>query len=384
MIRNPFMVLVCLAICLTLLPAGAVCTYSATDSVALPGVQADALSADTRLSPVTPSTNTYAPRPRSRSSYRSYGPHPPYRRQGPVCKVNPQPYCPPQGGYCGPGSPGGMLSGFAGFTGVGSLLPLPPMGIRPINPCSFLPRPGCRQFEAFARLWYSKLNSSTVVWGTNGIGGEGTELDLHNMLNLEKYDYLAEYGGVFHIRKNWSIRYTFMPLEKYENSLNEVLGGFWFGNAFFPQGQRMYVKWWRYIHRGELVYDWAQTRWGVSSIFAGYSLYDDKLRVSMGTTQRSRNRGFGLAIAGISINRLVADLSGGGKASLNCSWAMNFLEGYVGWDGHATGRITIPMNCGRYGYLEAGWRWIVLEVDEPSRADKVSLDGLSGSVGLVF
>ncbi len=263
-------------------------------------------------------------------------------------------------------------------------MPLPPMGISPLKPWSFLPTPGCRQFEAFARLWYAKLNASTIVWGGNGAGNEGTELDLQGSLNLPKYDYIAEYGASFRLRSNWSVRYTFMPILKEQNSTNEVPGGFYFGNTFFPQFERIYVKWWRYVHRAELVYDWAKTRYGVSSVFAGYSLYDDKLRVSDSIQSRSRNRGFGLMVAGLNLNRLVADMCGGGKASLDCSWAMYFLEDYVGWDGHAVGRVIIPMNCGRYGYLEAGWRWVTWDMDKPANADKLSMDGLTGSIGLVF
>ncbi len=87
--------------------------------------------------------------------------------------------------------------------------------------------------------------------------------------------------------------------------------------------------------------------------------------------------------AGMSIDRVIRCI-GSGTASVHCKASVQFLEGYFGWDGFATGRMTVPMDCGRFGYIEAGWRWIVLERTTPSYRDKTSMDGLMGSVGLVF
>ncbi|MDD3472594.1 MAG: hypothetical protein PHS86_07420, partial [Syntrophaceae bacterium] len=65
-------------------------------------------------------------------------------------------------------------------------------------------------------------------------------------------------------------------------------------------------------------------------------------------------------------------------------WSVQFLDDFLGWDGQAVGRVYIPMNYGRYGYLEAGWRWIVLDRSYPANIDKTSLDGVTGAVGLIF
>ena len=67
-----------------------------------------------------------------------------------------------------------------------------------------------------------------------------------------------------------------------------------------------------------LVYDWYQAKHAVSSIFAGYSLYDDKLEVSDFFYRRVA-RGFGLAFAGGSIDRVIRNLGcGGAAASVHC------------------------------------------------------------------
>jgi hypothetical protein len=174
-----------------------------------------------------------------------------------------------------------------------------------------------------------------------------------------------------------------MPLQLQE--MSTVKRGFFFGNQFFPMFAQIHSKWDRFVHRGDLVYSWFQQRHAVSTIFAGYSLYDDKISVSTGPAiLRTRSRGFGLAFVGGSVDKIVRDVGGCGVASLHCKWSFQFLEGYVGYDGYAAGRITIPFRCGRFGYMEAGWRWIVLERSYPTDVDRTNLDGLMGAVGLIF
>jgi hypothetical protein len=172
-----------------------------------------------------------------------------------------------------------------------------------------------------------------------------------------------------------------MPILYRDNSV--PTGPFFFGNGVFPAGLPILTKWDRLIYRWDIVYDWFQAPHAVSSIFAGYSLYDDKLAVSDAVGSRTRSRTFGLAFAGGSIDRVIRNV-GCGAASLHCKASVQFLEGYFGWDGIAVGRFSVPMACGRYGYVEAGWRWMALERSQPTDKDKTSLDGLTGAVGLVF
>jgi hypothetical protein len=174
-----------------------------------------------------------------------------------------------------------------------------------------------------------------------------------------------------------------MPIEFRENFVPAI--NFFFGNAFYPMSFPSVSQWNRYIYRWDLVYDWYKQKHAVSSIFAGYSLYDDKLRVSDVFQYRKRSRGFGLSYAGMSIERAIRNLGcGGAAASCHCKASVQFLEGFFGWDAQAMGRISVPMDCGRFGYIEAGWRWMVLERSQPSDTDKTSLDGLIGAAGLVF
>ncbi|MBI4965659.1 MAG: hypothetical protein HY913_20445 [Desulfomonile tiedjei] len=372
-IIKPLKVLVCLLILATLsiVPAG--WCYNGSELLGPSSIQGDALSADPRSQPtqqLRSRTRTVAPV----QAAPTYSSNPAVIRHtaNPTYGAAQNAYCPPQGcavpnqQYPPVSSPFGLFS---------------PQGFS-YGSCGFyLFRPGARQWQFNAKLWYAKLNSTTILWGTNLAGGPGTELDFQRDLGLSKYRYIPEYEGRYNLRCNWGIRFSFMPLMYSDNSVPQQT--FFFGNNIYPLGLPILTKWERFIYRWDLVYDWFQAPHAVSSIFAGYSLYDDKLSVSNTAARRTRSRGFGLAYAGGSIDRVIRNV-GCGAASVHCKASVQFLEGFIGWDGYATGRFTVPMDCGRYGYIEAGWRWMVLERSYPTDKDVTSLDGLTGAVGLVF
>jgi len=259
---------------------------------------------------------------------------------------------------------------------------LSPFGLNYIGPCNaYLPRPGCKQFHINIKGWRMKLNASTMLWGTDTVGREGTELDLHDDLGLRRYMCRFEVEARYNIRRNWGIEFSFMPINYRENHV--PANGFFWGYAYYAPALPILTKWDRYIYRYSLVYDWHQSRTSVSSIFLGANIYDDKLSISNVTYHRARSQGFALVNAGGSIERIIRPV-GRAVASMKCKWSIQWLNSYIGWDGYAAWRVAVPMECGRFGYLEAGWRWIVLERDEPSNIDKSSLDGFMATAGLVF
>ncbi len=391
MIRKPLKALVCLLFPLLMGLGNLSWGYTSSDIADSMGVQADALSAESRLLPSEPDTSSYSsgsnsssqssfPRyttRRSTTRFPKYSQHRP--RRG---------YCPP-GGYCPPSSNFGLPS----LPSLPSLFPLGGLGclpglkmLRPLSCNSALPRIGCKQFELVARLWSAKLNSTNIIWGANpATGAGGTQFDLHRILDLGKQMYIPEYEARFQIRPHWGVRYSFMHINDDDHHVvNTPGGGFYFGNILYPNGAYIFSRWERYIHRGELVYDWFSARHAVASIFAGYSMYDDELIINMQPNiSRRRSRAFGLVHAGMELHRIVGDLSGG-TASTLCRWSAQFMDDYFGWDAMAMLRISVPMGYRRFGYLEAGWRWMVLERELPADTDSISMDGIIGSVGMVF
>jgi hypothetical protein len=376
---KPFMVLVCLLIISVALLTPFRIAHAAPDNAGVLGIQGDALSAD-------PTYSSHKPHVRTKQPERHYSSAPTgksvsdYPSSKPV-SVTVLPsgpsvgFCPPQG-PCPPQAPCPQQEGgiFGLFTGGG-------ISLGSFGPV-YLPRQGCKQFQINAKLWYASMDSSKVLWGANPVADPGTRLDLNSDLGLPKRQYLAEYEARCQLKPNWGLRYSFMPINFRANFFPNNF--FYFGNVFYPMGYSTLTQWDRYIQRLDLVYDWFQGCQATSGVFAGYAVYDDKITVSNILQSRSRSQLFGLAYAGMSIERAFRDLYGKATASFNCKWSAQFLEGYFGWDGYTAMRIAVPFEMGRFGYLEAGWRWIVLQREYPTNVDTTNLNGIIGTVGLVF
>ncbi|MCL5126119.1 MAG: hypothetical protein M1511_16790, partial [Deltaproteobacteria bacterium] len=260
------------------------------------------------------------------------------------------------------------------------------------SPQAFVPHIGCKQFQVSAQLWYPTLYRSDVIWGTNGTTGAPgglvtpfgvTPLSLVDNLNLDRNQYFGVYEGRCQVRPNWGLRFTFMPMMYRTNSNPTSL--FIFGNVPYYTFVNTLTIWNRYVYRAELVYDWFHKCNAVSSLFGGYMMIDDNLTISQVNlpNNRSRSQLLGLYTAGASIERLIRDI-GSATVTTECRASVQFNNDYFGWDAVALGRIYMPMNCGRYGYLEGGYRWFVLETSQPTNYDKSTLAGPTAGVGLIF
>ncbi|MBI5250151.1 MAG: hypothetical protein HY912_11715 [Desulfomonile tiedjei] len=367
-IIKPLKLLVCLPVALlTLIYSAADIGWAYNDLSGNPGIQGDALSAEPKM----PSSQQVRSRGAVRTPNTStvYSGPPRIYSQAPVPKYTAGNPAPP-GAVCPPAAQPSFLGSFPGM-GFGGGTCAPP----------FLPRMGCSRFQLAARLWYVKLNGSTALWGTNLAGGPGTELDLHNNLGLSKYQYLGDYEAQCQVKYNWGLRAAFTPINYRNNFIPQM--PFFFGNTIYPAFTSTLTKWDRFIYRAYLTYDWFKQPHAISTIYAGYTQIDDKLAVSNFFQNRARSQAIHLASAGIGFERFIRYL-GASVVSTNCRATVDFLEGYVGWDGYAAARISVPMNQGRWGYLEAGWRWLVLENSQPTNIDKTSMDGFMGAVGLIF
>jgi hypothetical protein len=411
-IRKPLKVLVCLSIMFVVAGASVGWGYKGAGAPGAPAIQGDALSADPSVTPLPPLRTGTTPQgarqsfPSTRSAVSSTSSKSsaakPYARSAAVVvpQVTAPVVAPPVSwqagmGQAGMGQPGmmpgacppqqpcneGILGTLFGAFGTDGI------SFGNVGCAPFLPRPGCKQFHVLGRVWYPSLNSSTVQWGAIPGGWSGTELSLTEDLHLRRHEYVWEVEAQCQLRQNWGLRYSYMPI-KYRDNYTSTRT-FWFGNQVWPIFQALLTEWDRKIHRFDLVYNWFQGAHAVSSVFGGFHLVDDKLTVQWPSQAfagftRTRSSMYHVASAGMSVDRVISKVGDQGIASVHCRWSIQFLEGFVGWDGLATGRLAVPYGGGRYGYLEAGYRWIVLDRQMPSNTDKTSLDGPIASMGVVF
>lgn len=345
-----------------------------------PGIQGDALSADPTYQnrsvpkqqfPAQPNRGYSQPSSVVRGTSYSAPTYRPLESIGAPAPCGPQ-GCPVPGvGSVSPGPVPGMFGLFSpSGMGLGSCF-------GPV-----LPHVGCKQFEVRAQVWYPTLYRSKVIWGTNGAGGIGTELNLNQDLQLGPNQYLGVYEGRCQIRNNWGLRFTFSPVNYRTNTVSQ--NWFYFGNNLFAgPGTQTLTVWDRYTYRAELIYDWFHKPNAVSSLFAGYEMLDDKLTISQFNVRRSRSKTLGFYTAGASIERVIRDI-GSATVSTECRWTAVFDYDHFGWDGVWLGRIYMPMNCGRYGYLEGGYRWVAFDTSQPTNTENIQLAGPTAGMGLIF
>ncbi|MGC8602193.1 MAG: hypothetical protein ACP5VS_00740 [Desulfomonilaceae bacterium] len=373
--------------------------YTGPD-ISSPGVQGDALSANPTYSNRSVPAKQFPGKSKSGSSYSSTGTSgtifttPGYSGYSPLAS--------PGSTTCGPqGCPvPGMGSGTpAPFPGMFGLFSRSGMGLGSCADNAFLPHIGCKQFQVSAQIWYPTLYRSEVIWGTNLTGGPGflpyggiwpfgrSTLSLVDDLGLKRSKSFGVYEGRCQMRYNWGLRFTFMPINYRTNSNPQI--PFYFGNQFYYTGVNTLTKWDRYIYRAELVYDWFHKCNAVSSLFAGYMMIDDNLTISQIINpagyipSRSRSQLLGLYSTGASIERIIRGI-GSATVSVEARGNLQFNYDYFGWDAVGLGRIYMPMNCGRYGYIEGGYRWFVLDTSQPTNYDKTNFGGPTAGIGLIF
>jgi len=285
--------------------------YTGPD-ISSPGVQGDALSADPTYQNRSVPKRQFPSQPQSGSSYTTRG------SRGPVY-ANPgyrvyEPTVSPNTAVCGPQGcpvPGVVTGTPTPAPGMFGLFSQSGIGFGTCGNTAFLPHVGCKQFQVSAQVWYPTLYRADVIWGTNMAAGAGTQLVLNNDLQLGPNQYFGVYEGRCQIRSNWGLRFTFMPINYRTNTNPQThpQNPFYFGNLQFGAFTNTLTVWDRYVYRAELVYDWFHNCNAVSSLFAGYQMYDDKLTISQVNAapnySLSRSRTRGLYTAGASIERLI-------------------------------------------------------------------------------
>ncbi|MGC8659303.1 MAG: hypothetical protein ACP5U1_09535 [Desulfomonilaceae bacterium] len=366
--------------------------YTGPD-ISSPGVQGDALSADPTYQSGSVPAKQFPAKHRSGSSYSSTGSASGYTYPAPGYSAY-RPTVAPQVSVCGPqGCPVPGVSPAMPTSGPGLFGLFSPQGMGLggcggfCRPEAFVPHIGCKQFQVSAQVWYPTLYRSDVIWGTNLAGGPGgfgygwSPISLVDNLNLDRNQYFGVYEGRCQVRPNWGLRFTFMPLTYRTNTSPTY--PFYFGNWLYGTIYNTLTIWNRYVYRAELVYDWFHKCNAVSSLFGGYMMIDDNLTISQLITTRSRSQLIGLYTAGASIERLIRDI-GSATVTVEGRGSLQFNNDYFGWDAVALGRIYMPLNCGRYGYLEGGYRWFVLETSQNTNYDKSTLAGPTAGIGLIF
>jgi hypothetical protein len=306
----------------------------------------------------TPAPETYRAKPKFSITPAGQGPRAPrtYSRSynRPIVKVKRPLYCPPT-----------------------------PYGI----PC-ILPAPRYRQWEMSMQVLFARTRGS-VEWPRRGNNywawNQYSEADFNGNLKLPEHEALAIFSAKYQFRSNWGLRYVLMSEELSAGGNSDTQ--FWFGNRQFNQNEIINSKWEHVYQRLELVYDAFRSCSGALSVFAGWTHTDDKINVNCqycGNYSSTMSVHSDLAIMGLEFQKCLKTAPNGGTFSSHCKVGFLFLDNSEGWDIEAALKYSIPVNCGRWGFLKTGYRFIDIKRSETRFVLDHAVEGGFLEFGFVF
>jgi len=276
-----------------------------------------------------------------------------------------------------------------------------PAGISKINPPFLpyystagcvLPKPRAGQWEMEAQVFFARTKG-TIGWPRYspyfwGYSGWENKADFSDDLNLPKSVTWVDLSARYQFRPSWSFRYAVL--------FNEIRGGgqpqnwFMFGNQWgiiFGFGFDIHTKWQHSYHRLSLVYDAIKTCTTSVSVEAGWVHTDDKIDLSCtscGWWTQSFSRGGDSAMASIGFQTCLKTAPNGGTLSCDNKVSAIFLDDVEGWDVQLGARYSIPLNCGRSGYVKGGYRYVGLKKQQHDLLFTNNLEGGFIEGGLIF
>jgi hypothetical protein len=291
--------------------------------------------------------------------------------------------------------------GYIGAPGM-ACLPPPPFGIAKVKPAvcgPFQMMPGCilpklrqGQWEASVQAFFAR-SRGTIAYPRYSIfynpsTGWNNEADLNDALGLPAHKVVMEASIRYQFRPNWGIQYSVLA--------DEFRGGKWvdtqfvFGtgvNQFFFYGQQIQTKWQHGYHRVGLVYDALRTCQASVSVFANWVHAEDKIDVNCqacGLQTSTFSKGTDAAMAGVEFQRCIKTAPNGGTLSCDSKIGFIFLDDVEGWDVQVGGRYSVPLGCGRWGFMKGGYRYVELKKTQYDFLFKNTLEGGYVEGGFVF
>lgn len=284
------------------------------------------------------------------------------------------------------------------------VFPPPPPGITkvkpPMVPCGgplpcILPSPKMRQWEMSAQAFFARTRGKIAwprySWYWTAWQGWDNETDLNGALKLPEHQVLLDLSARYQFRPNWAVRYEVLFDEMNGGGYADqqfVFGPWWAtGGGWIVYGQQIQTKWQHAYHRLSLVYDAVRTCQSLVSVSAGWMHADDKIDLNCylcGNWTTTFSKGMDSMIAGVQFQRCVTTAPNGGTFSLDNRASVIFFDDVEGYDLQAAGRFSVPLNCGRWGYVKGGYRFVQLKKSQTDYLFQNTLEGGFIEGGLIF
>jgi hypothetical protein len=212
-----------------------------------------------------------------------------------------------------------------------------------------------------------------------------SEIDFNADLGIPDYWPAMEYSARFQFAPSWAIHYSIMTFEvEGTNILNRSLN---FGQWTFIGGTLAKGRWeFRYQKLG-LLYHPICTPNAQVSLFSYWSPSEQRVRVwnevcagRGSTVDRTRNT----VVSGMELQKCIKNFCSGGTLSCDNKASVGYLDDTFSVDVQTGLQFSVPMNCGRWGYLKGGYRYMTFNEDRPDLRLDTRLEGGFGELGLIF
>ncbi len=351
--RSPFIVLVCLLFYISTLDALAAFNQDTIDVIVGPTEPHEA-SFD-----LFPSNGQEPLQLQQAAASSMWGAAPPQRpryfAQKPIVKCKP-PICSPVG-FC---------------------------AVKPSPPCT-LPIRRCGQWELATQVFFARVRG-TVQWPALVLGIPATPLDLNDDLGIPSHQTLLEYSGRYQFRPHWAIYYSIMPISLEGTATPERT--LYFGQFPIPAGVPVHTKWDFLYQRVGLMYQPIVSCNATVSIYSAWLFNDQRVQSSnalcplspCSRVDRTRN----MVMSGIEMQKCIRTLCNGGTFSCDNRIGLGYLDGTFAMDLETGFRFSVPMNCGRWGFVRGGYRLINFTEDRNDLRLDTVLEGGFVEGGLIF
>jgi len=269
----------------------------------------------------------------------------------------------------------------------------PPVGFGYFAPPCILPRPKVGQWDMGAQVIFARTKGS-IGWPRyspwySGWWGWENKADFNDDLNLPKNTAWLDLSARYQFRPGWAFRYSvlFNNLSGGGMPQNMFIFGNNWGSGFVWWGWNLQTQWQHAYHRLGLVYDAIRTPTSLVSVFAAWVHTEDRIDLNCtacGYWTTTFSKSGDSASAGIELQKCLKTAANGGTLSSDIRAAAIFLDNVEGWDVQLGGRYSLPLNCGRWGYVKGGYRFVSLNKSQQDLLLQTSLEGGFVEGGLIF
>ena len=91
-----------------------------------------------------------------------------------------------------------------------------------------------------------------------------------------------------------------------------------------------------------------------------------------------------MLMSGINLRKCIRTLCNGGTLACDSEFSIGYLDNTLVLDIEPGMRFSVPLNCGRWGFVKGGYRWLSFNENRNDLQMNLYLEGAYVEAGLMF